>query len=81
MRKPGEETLAQPHATVSHESIGEVVSVSNVPGTCVEYLQGYKKQSLSPAWLFFQFYNKLRQEEYSCSYANSNALALCSIQK
>lgn len=46
MRKPGEQTLAQPHATVSHEAIGEVVSVSNVPGTCVEYLQGYKKQSL-----------------------------------
>jgi len=47
MRKPGEQTLAQPHAMVSHESIGEEVSVSNVPGTCVEYLQGYKKQSLS----------------------------------
>jgi len=43
MRKPGEQTLAQPHAKVSHEAIGEVVSVSNVLGTCVEYLQGYKK--------------------------------------
>lgn len=39
--------LAQPHAEVSYEAIGEVVSVSNVPGTCVEYLQGYKNQSLS----------------------------------
>lgn len=77
MRKPGEQTLAQPHATVSYEAIGEVVSVSNVPGTCVEYLQGYKNQSPSPAWLFFHFYNKLRHEWYSCSYANSNALTLC----
>lgn len=77
MRKPREQTLAQPHAKVSYEAIGEVVSVSNVPGTCVEYLQGYKNQSLSPAWLFFHFYNKLRQEWYSCSYANSNALTLC----
>lgn len=47
MRKPGKQTLAQPHAMVSYEAIGKVVSVSNVSGTCVEYLQGYKNQSLS----------------------------------
>lgn len=45
MRK--QQTLAQPHATVIYEAIGEVVSVSNVPGTCVEYLQGYQNKSLS----------------------------------
>jgi len=55
MRKPGEQTLAQPHAKVSHEAIGEVVSVSNVLGTCVEYLQGYKKTVSLSLQLGFSF--------------------------